>query len=235
MNSEAKQPFIDAVPGRHSGDLCFAGTRVPVSTLFEFLAGGDSLGAFLAAFPSVGTEQARFALREAPIGMGFEEQTVADAPPPAYQFADLRQGRSLEGFFRHCPGVTQEQAESLSAPRPPSSNEITACLTGRTQRYRRWCLGVDCPRRRGVAARRSRWARSGRAAHGRQAVGGRSASRRRQALRLRRSKRTANNSRNHLQASWATTESPPSAAIVVWCRAGRVGLCRACSHDAGDG
>ena len=65
MNAGAKQPLIDAMPGRHSGDLCFAGTRVPVSTLFECLAGGDSLGAFLAAFPSVSTEQARFALREA--------------------------------------------------------------------------------------------------------------------------------------------------------------------------
>lgn len=65
MNAEAKQPLIDAMPGRHSGDVCFAGTRVPVSTLFECLAGGDSLGTFLAAFPSVSTEQARFALREA--------------------------------------------------------------------------------------------------------------------------------------------------------------------------
>ncbi len=68
MNAEdakAKQPLIDAVPGRHSGDVCFAGTRVPVSTLFECLAGGDSLATFLAGFPSVSTAQARFALREA--------------------------------------------------------------------------------------------------------------------------------------------------------------------------
>ena len=50
------------MPGRHSGDLCFAGTQVPVGTLFECLAGDDSLGAFLAAFPSVSTEQARAAL-----------------------------------------------------------------------------------------------------------------------------------------------------------------------------
>ena len=68
MNAEdakAKQPLIDAVPGRHSGDVCFAGTRVPVSTLFECLAGGDSLATFLAGFPSVSTAQARFALHEA--------------------------------------------------------------------------------------------------------------------------------------------------------------------------
>ena len=40
MNAEdakAKQPLIDAVPGRHSGDVCFAGTRVPVSTLSSVL------------------------------------------------------------------------------------------------------------------------------------------------------------------------------------------------------
>ena len=133
MNAEAKQPFI-AIPGRHSGDLCFAGTRVPVSTLFECLAGGDSLGAFLAAFPSVGIEQARFALREATVGMEFGEQVAAaeaESPlvcampgphdgklyfagtsvPVRDLFADLCNGRSLDGFFKHRPGVTQEQAE----------------------------------------------------------------------------------------------------------------------------
>ena len=134
MNAEAKQPLVDAVPGRHSGDLCFAGTRVPVSTLFECLAGGDSLGAFLAAFPSVGIEQARFALREATTGMEFGEAVAATEGEPLLVcaspgqhdgalcfagtsvpvrdlFADLRQGRSLDSFFKHRPGVTQKQAE----------------------------------------------------------------------------------------------------------------------------
>lgn len=132
MNAHAKPPYIDAVPGRHSGDVCFAGTRVPVSTLFECLAGGDSLAAFLAAFPSVGTEQARFALREATNGMELGEQVAGAEHPAVYAmprphdgelcfagtsvpvrdlFTDLHQGRSLDGFFKHRPGVTQEQAE----------------------------------------------------------------------------------------------------------------------------
>lgn len=64
-DAETKQPLIDAIPGRHSGDVCFSGTRVPVNTLFECLAGGDSLATFLAGFPSVSTAQARFALRKA--------------------------------------------------------------------------------------------------------------------------------------------------------------------------
>ena len=35
----------------------FRGTRVPVRTLFEFLAAGDSLDKFLDAYPSVSREQ----------------------------------------------------------------------------------------------------------------------------------------------------------------------------------
>jgi uncharacterized protein (DUF433 family) len=36
----------------------FRGTRVPVQTLFEYLAGGDSLEDFLEGFPSVTRDQA---------------------------------------------------------------------------------------------------------------------------------------------------------------------------------
>ena len=116
MNAEAKQPFIDAMPGRHSGDLCFAGTRVPVSTLFECLAGGDSLGVFLAAFPSVSIGQARFALHKATIGMetgpNDGEPCFADTGVPVRDlFAHLRRGVSLDGFLEQRPNVTQEQAE----------------------------------------------------------------------------------------------------------------------------
>ncbi len=40
------------------GTPCFAGTRVPVKTLFDYLAAGDSLDRFLEHFPSVAREQA---------------------------------------------------------------------------------------------------------------------------------------------------------------------------------
>lgn len=36
----------------------FAGTRVPVKTLFDYLEAGDSLGAFLSSFPDVTRNQA---------------------------------------------------------------------------------------------------------------------------------------------------------------------------------
>jgi len=37
----------------HSGDLVFAGTRVPVETLIDYLKGGESIDEFLRGFPSV--------------------------------------------------------------------------------------------------------------------------------------------------------------------------------------
>lgn len=43
---------------RLSGELCFAGTRVPVETLFDYLIGGETLEDFLEGFPSVSREQA---------------------------------------------------------------------------------------------------------------------------------------------------------------------------------
>jgi uncharacterized protein (DUF433 family) len=41
-----------------SGALVFAGTRVPVRSLFDYLEGGDSIEEFLRQFPSVKKEQA---------------------------------------------------------------------------------------------------------------------------------------------------------------------------------
>jgi len=41
-----------------SGNPVFAGTRVPIQTLFDYLKGGDSLNDFLDDFPTVTRGQA---------------------------------------------------------------------------------------------------------------------------------------------------------------------------------
>ncbi len=51
-------PLITTSPGRLSGTPVFAGTRVPVQTLVDYLEEGDSLDDFLADFPSVSREHA---------------------------------------------------------------------------------------------------------------------------------------------------------------------------------
>jgi uncharacterized protein (DUF433 family) len=43
---------------RMSGTACFTGTRVPVRTLIDYLAAGDTLNEFLEQFPTVRREQA---------------------------------------------------------------------------------------------------------------------------------------------------------------------------------
>ena len=48
-----------------SGTPCFAGTRVPARTLFDYLEGGDTLEDFLEDFPTVSREQAISLLAEA--------------------------------------------------------------------------------------------------------------------------------------------------------------------------
>lgn len=47
-----------------SGTPCFAGTRVPVRILFEYLEANESLDVFLDDFPSVTREQAVWVLEK---------------------------------------------------------------------------------------------------------------------------------------------------------------------------
>jgi uncharacterized protein (DUF433 family) len=50
------EPLITISPARPSGAPAFAGTRVPVQELIDYLAGGDTLQTFLDDFPSVTRE-----------------------------------------------------------------------------------------------------------------------------------------------------------------------------------
>jgi uncharacterized protein (DUF433 family) len=51
-------PLITTSPNRLSGTPVFAGTRVPIQTLIDYLEAGDSLDDFLIDFPSVSREHA---------------------------------------------------------------------------------------------------------------------------------------------------------------------------------
>ncbi len=52
------QEFIEVNPNKLSGTPVFAGTRVPIKNLFDYLEGGESLEDFLEGFPPVTREQA---------------------------------------------------------------------------------------------------------------------------------------------------------------------------------
>ena len=66
---------VHSDPEIMSGIPVFVGTRVPVRTLFDYLAGGDSLDEFLDGFPTVSRAQAVAALQLA------KEMLLAHARP----------------------------------------------------------------------------------------------------------------------------------------------------------
>ena len=51
-------PLITSSPDRLGGTPVFAGTRVPVQSLIDYLEAGDSLAVFLDQFPSVSRDHA---------------------------------------------------------------------------------------------------------------------------------------------------------------------------------
>ncbi len=59
------QSVVKIDPEIMSGAPCFAGTRVPIQNLIDYLEGGDSIEDFLEGFPSVSREQVIAFLEEA--------------------------------------------------------------------------------------------------------------------------------------------------------------------------
>ena len=59
------QSVVKIDPEIMSGAPCFAGTRVPIQNLMDYLEGGDSIDDFLDGFPTVSREQV-IAFLEAP-------------------------------------------------------------------------------------------------------------------------------------------------------------------------
>lgn len=68
-------PLVVVDPEIQSGTPVFAGTRVPVRTLFDYLEEGDSLDEFLSQFPAVTRAQAVALLERA------RASVVPDAHP----------------------------------------------------------------------------------------------------------------------------------------------------------
>lgn len=61
----SRQPLITSSPDVMGGTPVFAGTRVPVQTLIEYLEGGETIDDFLEGFPTVTREQVIAFLEEA--------------------------------------------------------------------------------------------------------------------------------------------------------------------------
>jgi uncharacterized protein (DUF433 family) len=67
--SADRRAVVSRDPDVHSGDLVFAGTRVPVETLVDYLKRGQSIDDFLEGFPSVERRQVEAFLDSSPEGV----------------------------------------------------------------------------------------------------------------------------------------------------------------------
>ena len=72
---DVTKKIVSRNPEVMGGELVFAGTRVEVKTLVDYLKGGHTLDDFLEGFPTVSREQAE----------AYLETTLraAETPPPA--------------------------------------------------------------------------------------------------------------------------------------------------------
>jgi len=52
-----KASVVSIDPGIMGGTPCFAGTRVPIQTLLDYVEAGDSIDEFLDGFPTVSRAQ----------------------------------------------------------------------------------------------------------------------------------------------------------------------------------
>ena len=59
------EPIVTSSPDILSGTPVFAGTRVPVQALIDYLEGGETIDDFLTGFPTVRREQVVAFLEEA--------------------------------------------------------------------------------------------------------------------------------------------------------------------------
>jgi uncharacterized protein (DUF433 family) len=59
------KPIVSRSPDILGGTPVFAGTRVSIQTLIDYLEGGDSIDEFLKGFPTVTREQVIAFLKEA--------------------------------------------------------------------------------------------------------------------------------------------------------------------------
>jgi uncharacterized protein (DUF433 family) len=65
VNLHPMSSVVKIDPEIMSGAPCFAGTRVPIQNLIDYLQGGDSIEDFLDGFPTVSREQVIAFLEEA--------------------------------------------------------------------------------------------------------------------------------------------------------------------------
>ena len=85
-------PAVERKPGKVSGAWVFAGTRIPLSALYENLASGATVDEFVEWFPGVDERQIRAVLEH-------EAKTLSGAVARYNDHTDTPTTMSIDGLF----------------------------------------------------------------------------------------------------------------------------------------
>ncbi len=132
--------FCSGTPGKVSGAWVFAGTRIPVSALYENLAGGATIEEFVEWFPGVDEQQVRTVLEhEAKALKGRVERRRASLRARKWQFARRFRAARVE----RTPGKVSG-AWVFAGTRIPVSALYENLAGGATiEEFVEWFPGVD--------------------------------------------------------------------------------------------
>jgi len=75
-SKEMTEKFYSENPDILGGTTVFAGTRVPVTALFDYLAAGDTVSQFHDDFPSVQLEQIQTCLQSASVNFKGDDEAA---------------------------------------------------------------------------------------------------------------------------------------------------------------
>lgn len=100
-----REQAINRDPETMGGTPVFAGTRVPVQTLIDYLSEGESLDDFLDGFPSVSREQAEAFSQIA------QDETLADAIREGQETEQVGRDEVFAKSFGAARGVWKERDE----------------------------------------------------------------------------------------------------------------------------
>lgn len=130
MESKEIREVVSRDPGIMSGELVFAGTRVPVRTLVDYLAAGDSLEYFLEAIPTVSRVQAVAYLEMTPEAIaeaaGYAEGERPRKPrgTPRERRVDVGPGEPAADAVSEGRGGRETLSEALARVRERQAEEV---------------------------------------------------------------------------------------------------------------
>ncbi len=130
--NEVRPAIVKIDPEIMSGEPCFAGTRVPIQNLIDYLEGGDSIDQFLEDFPSVSRDQVLEEARDHMLAIAVSRTPALGGARFATIVTAIPSVRSLIIFaIRDDTAVSLARRSRRFEKAAPRQNKAMACRRAR--------------------------------------------------------------------------------------------------------